>query len=284
MQSNMKKRGSKTVSEENKKVIREDKEIVRKVYYYYVDGSEVIDINGKHAIAIQSALFSRNITFDGATGKKTYEEWPKVTFGAIEVAEVQGYYPNMNKIPEARDVSPDAPPADVNIYFSQKKVDADYIGFRFEQGRWVHYLKGEVDVSYKGLKKTPDGNWYYFSDGIQDITYNGIAKNQYGWYYINNGEVDLSVTGLVRDRRGWYYADKGLIDRTVTAFMRNENGCWYVNSGKVDYSFTGILKIKDDMRYLVKGKVCEDFSGEITYKDKNYIVRNGIAELAEDKH
>lgn len=96
----------------------ETRRVSRRIFYYYSDGSKVIDDKGRPAVANQWADFVREVTLDKKSGKTSYGSWSTVTFPEVPVINVKGFIPSISVIPEFKDVSPANPPENVDVFFT----------------------------------------------------------------------------------------------------------------------------------------------------------------------
>lgn len=219
----MAKNKSKKTETDNVKIILEKKVVERKVFFYYTDGSKVIDKEGKHAVAVQSAEFSREVRTDSVSGKVEYGEWAETVFKGFPAIKVKGYTPNMLNIPEVV-VSPDKLPTDLEVYYFRDEDDVDLPGIvRNIGGIWT-FCRGEnPDNSYTGVAKSTLGRWIFVKNGIWDPQFTGLAQSTKGnWIYVNKGRWDFKYNGI---------AD----------LIGSEKKC-YVTDGRWNKTYTGEYK------------------------------------------
>ena len=149
---------------------------------------------------------------------------------------------------------------------------------------WYYLNKGEVDVSFTGLKSNNNG-WWYIKNGKVDFNFNGLATNSNGTWYCKNGKVQFDVKGLLKNpadgkwynikdgrvvkksdvvsnNNGWWYVDKnGKVDFGFTGLAKNNNGWWYIKNGKVDFNYTGVAKNENGWWRVKNGKVDFTYTG-----------------------
>ena len=237
--------------------LTEKKHVERKIYYYYSDGSKVIDVNGKHAVATQTADFTRYNTKDTVTGKITYGKWASVTWDKMKVMTVTGYTPNISEI-AAVTFTPDNVPKDIKVYYTKNasasiSTPSKYTGLQYDDGQWNYYTNGKKDKSYTGLTYCNNA-WWYVSNGKLDKSFTGLSYCNNAWWYVSNGKLDKSYTGLAYHNNAWWYMSNGKLNKSFVGLVSKNNALWYIKNGTIDKSYKGTFKYNGKTYNILNGK------------------------------
>ena len=271
--------------------------VERRIFYLYEDGTPVKGEDGKDAIALQWAEFSRTKSV-GSDGQISYSPWVSVDFESMEIVPVPGFDCNLDIIPAVKNVTPDNPPQDIRLTFSRISVLVDLY-----KDKWTLMRSGKPDYSFNGMAKAIDGTmvlvkngvpdssytglradeknrWYYLKNGIHDKEYTGIAKSTNGQlYFVKNGRWDTSYTGLAPSTDGkWYFVQKGKHLPGYTGIAKSTNGLLYfVSNGIWSTNYTGLAQyLGGKWLYVKNGKHVSDYTGVArSTNGKLYYVKNG---------
>ena len=156
--------------------------VERRIFYLYEDGTPVKGEDGKDAIALQWAEFSRTKSV-GSDGQISYSPWVSVDFESMEIVPVPGFDCNLDIIPAVKNVTPDNPPQDIRLTFSRISVLVDLY-----KDKWTLMRSGKPDYSFNGMAKAIDGTMVLVKNGVPDSSYTGLrADEKNRWYYLKNG-------------------------------------------------------------------------------------------------
>ena len=260
--------------------LTEKKSVERKIYYYYADGSKVIDVNGKHAVATQSADFTRYNIKDTVTGKITYGKWQSVTWDKMKVMEVKGYTPNIKEI-AAVTFTPDNAPKDIKVYYSKNTgVKDTFTGVRYQNNAWTYVKNGKADYTFTGVAQSTTGNWVFVRKGKFDESYTGVACSTTGnWIFVKNGRFNTSFTGVAQSTTGnWVFVKNGRFSTSFTGVAQSTTGNWvFVKNGRFAPSFTGVApSINGNWIFVRNGRFTTSYTGVATSITGNKVyVKNG---------
>ena len=262
-------------SEDLIKQEKETKRVTRKIIYLYDDGTPVKDKDGKAAIGLQWAEFTRTKKLDIKNGRTVCGPWPVVTFDSLDVISVPGYKTDTPCVPAVENVSPDNLPPDFKVVFYRLPEVVD-----LKDEQWVFLRDGEPDHDYSGLATAVDGTVVYVTKGLLDNDYCGLIQGKdKKWVYLKNGIINKKYTGIAKSTNGrLYFVRNGLLDVSYTGIAPGEDGKWYyVKEGRHIPDFIGIAKSVNGRLYFVSDGIWNtNYTGIAPYSDgKWYYVEKG---------